>query len=789
MSIKSLIDNIGNINIAKDLTEAQLVSIGSRVLRQFNEDDSSMDDWRQCVVNGIDLMRQEYHAKSFPWEGASNYKDPILTEAATTFGDKASLELLRGDTLVSASIIGRDPDGKKKQLSERIAEVMNYQINYDMDGWRDDQERLFYCLPVVGSVFKKVVYDPIEKECESVVINFPDFVVNQATRSMERCRSFTHILDDVSDNEIEVRVKCGKWIDPRHPSDKRYDKDGDKGSLEQQGVVDAIDAAHRFGEQHCFFDIDEDGYEEPYIITFRINDGKVVRILARYDERSIYVKYGKGDDQKYLSINDVMDMEKKKEIEQYGGSQTMQLLGLPEPVIDPNKYELVKVEPFQNIVQYSFITAPDNTFLGLGYSHLLGALTQNLNTTTNQINDRLTLNNLGGGFLAKEFRAKQGFMRFRMGEYKQTEVPAEKLAKGIFPQPLQTTDPAAYQMRQDMEQRAKGFLAVVDISGKLQATTAPTTALAIIQEAIIPTTALFKRILSATSRELQILYRINKRTFPKDKYQEVLGDPNADPMADFNAYNLDIVPTANAEMSSKMHRIQTAQLEMDQLPIVLQAGGNPAPILKNYFDAIGSTLMDQVFPDENNMTAADKQIKDSMLQAQQQQAQAAQMQAQLLQREQDRLDAETKAKLEKNPHEIRKIDADVQATLAKAAKDQADSGVAGQPDPLAARAQEHELSLKQQMAEQDALIKERQHIQDMKLREKDIQKAHAEANLVQTRIDSEKLSQQLMVDKHEHNKKLAEDAAKVTEKVKMTKAEKKPKEKVKKFVPDKGIVD
>src|SRR6478735_1096673 len=134
MSIQSLLDNIQSRNIADDLTPEQLVIIGNRVRRQYEQDDGSMEDWRQSVVNGIDLMKQEYAAKSFPWEGASNYKDPILTEAITTFGDKATLELLRAPDLLSTAIIGRDPRGEKKALGEKIKEVMNYQINYDMDG-------------------------------------------------------------------------------------------------------------------------------------------------------------------------------------------------------------------------------------------------------------------------------------------------------------------------------------------------------------------------------------------------------------------------------------------------------------------------------------------------------------------------------------------------------------------------------------------------------------------------------------------------------------------------------
>lgn len=659
MSIQTLIDNIGSANLAEDMEEADLVMIGSRVKRQYDQDLTSMDDWKNAVDKGIELMKQEYSGKSFPWDNASNYKDPILTEAATMFGDKASLELLRSPDLVSAAVIGKDPEGKKKAVCERIKEAMNYQINYDMDGWRDDQERLFYCLPVVGSVFKKLVYDPVEKKAESLVIYYPDFVVNQATKSMTRCRSFSHVLE-FSRNEVDERVRCGKWLDPF--KEQKGKEDGDYGSNEQQEVLQNMDNPLKYIEQHTFYDLDDDGYEEPYIITIQESSGKVVRILPRYDERSIIVEY----QEKYMPVSEVIGIEEEQEIKGYGGEEGLALLGMEKPKIDPNKYKLIKIEPFQNVVKYGFITSPDNTFLDLGYSHLLAALVMNINTTTNQINDRATLENLGGGWLAKEFKVKQGSMRFRMGEYKQTEIPAEKLAKGIFPQPLQAPSQAAAGMRETMVERAKGFLAVVDISGKLQANTPPTTALAIIQEAIIPTTALFKRILSAESKEFQILFRINQRTFPKDKYQKILDEEGADPMVDFNIDTLDIIPTANAEMSSKMHRLQTAMLEMEQIPLILQMQGNPVPIVKNFFDAIGSELVDLIFPEEGSLSPADTKARDAMLEQQKMANELAQRQLQLLEREQRRLDAETESGITKQKAEIKKIAAEIIKTLTEA---------------------------------------------------------------------------------------------------------------------------
>ena len=88
--------------------------------------------------------------------------------------------------------------------------------------------------------------------------------------------------------------------------------------------------------------------------------------------------------------------------------------------------------------------------------------------------------------------------------------------------------------------------------------------------------------------------------------------------------DLHIEPTANAQFSSQVQRVQLAQVQLEQVPLVLQAGGNPMPIIKNYFDAIGSDLTEVVFTDEP--TEEEKAQIEQMNQLQQQQVEAQQQQ-------------------------------------------------------------------------------------------------------------------------------------------------------------------
>jgi len=668
MAIKELLEFIGKENIVEDILELKkgedgegvdgkemLAKIGQRVKRQFDEDWASMSEWMDTVDKGLDLMKQEFQSKSTPWEGASNFKSPILSEASISFGDKATLEILRARNLVKADIIGKDTQGVKKDTAERVTEAMNYQVNYQMVDWRDDQERLLYTLPNSGCMFKKTVFDPKEGVTVSHIIQYPDFAVNQATTNLKNNRSFTQILD-VDKNGVQERVAAGVWVDEDiYPEDA----EGDEGSNEAAETVDAEDNPDRFLEQQCFADLDDDGYEEPYIITIHEQTMKIVRIVPRYNFRSFMVKT---EDGRTMSLVKAISDQTKKAIE--AGEN------LPE-VTDLSAFTLIRIEPVQQITKYGFIPAPDGTFLDLGYSHLLGAIVQGINSTTNQLNDAGTLGNRGGGFMAKGFRKKKGPVKMRIGEWLETNIGAKDLRTSLIPNPSPEPSVALLQLNQDMNTQARGLASTVDASGQITANTAPTTALAIIQESMISTSALMGRVLKAMSNEFQILFRLDQTTFDQELYQIILDDTEADVKKDFNNQSLDVKPTASAEMSSKMQRIQLSAVEVEQLPNVIQAGGNPMPIIKNFFERIGSDNVDEIFPEEPTEAQVAEIAKFREAQEMQNKIELANLelskiQTEVILREQDRLDAETKIDIDKAISSITKDMADNVLTLEKA---------------------------------------------------------------------------------------------------------------------------
>jgi len=641
MAIKDLFEFIGKQNIAEDIQKMEggqeiLDRLGERVKRQFQEDWDSMTGWMNVVDEGVKLMKQEFKTKSTPWDGASNFKSPILSEASIAFGDKASLELLRARNLVKTDIIGKDKTGEKKKLADRVTEAMNYDVNYRMKNWRKDQKRLLYVLPNVGCMFKKTVFDPLEGKNVSHIIQYPDFAINQATTSLEDNRSFTQILD-VDQNGVMERQFAGIWLEDVELYPK--DSEGDEGSNEAAETIHSSDNPDRFLEQQCFADLDDDGYEEPYIVTIHEQSMKIVRIVARYDERAFVVKTKEG---RVLPLTQILREE----------SLHAKQNNLPEPEqADIGRFQLVSINPDQQITKYGFIPSPDGTFLDLGYAHLLGAITQGVNTTTNQLTDAGTLRNCGGGFTAKGFRRKMGPVRIKPGQYISTEIAAKDLQTGIMPNPNPEPSQVLFSLNEKLEQQGRNLTAIVDASGQIQANTAPTTALALIQETLITVSALMGRIIDSMSEEFQIMFNLNKRTFDPELYKKILDEPEANALEDFNNESLDIVPTASPEMSSKMQRIQLSVVEMEQVPMVIQAGGNPMPIVKNFYERIGTNNLDEIFPEqptdqqaEETARFADAQEMENKIA--QQQLQLSELQTEILMREQDRLDADTQRKIE-----------------------------------------------------------------------------------------------------------------------------------------------
>ena len=262
-------------NIAEEITDKVLGQIASSVMKRFDEDVESMVDWKQAVDWGQKLAKQEMSPRQLKdgaaWEGSANFKTPLIKEAGIKFASRASTEILRHKDLVKSEVIGTDQDGTRKDRGERVKTHMNYQINHTMD-WRDQHDKMLYELPSVGNVFKKSFFNQATKRNETELIHYPNFVINQDVSSIDEARTFTQILS-ISKNTAIENQRSGLWLSGED-HDLNMDEDEDD----------------EFLEQHGSFDLDDDGYEEPYLITVHRPTSKVVRIVPRFTADDVIIK-------------------------------------------------------------------------------------------------------------------------------------------------------------------------------------------------------------------------------------------------------------------------------------------------------------------------------------------------------------------------------------------------------------------------------------------------------------------------------------------------------------------
>ena len=615
MSVQTLIDDIDNDNLAEGMDTDKLRRIGDDVVTRFDEDWQSMKDWRHVIDEGLLAIDQDGKPKSDPFDNAANYKSTIIPEAAIKFGDRVTMEILNHRDLVKGDVIGRDPNNQKQEKMDRVSEYMNYDINHKMPDWRGGQEKIAYRIPLIGSMFKKTAFNPLKGCNDSIVIDYPNFAVNMETEDDESRRSFTHILE-VNKAGVQMRVNAGIWIDREIYSE---DAASDEGSNAKKGTS-TEDNDDRFLEQHCYCDLHDDGLAIPVIVTVHEKSKEVVRIVPDYSEYTIYVKH----ETRVESVS--------KAIERQRQAAQMQSNDKFEPNYSTMK--LTNIVPASQITHYRFLRSIDGTYLGIGYFHELANLQKAHNMATNQLLDAGTLNNLGGGFLAKGFRKKMGMVRVKPSEWKTVDIDPALLKNGILPLPTKEPSPTLYNLKENLSTEMRNFTVVAgDEASQIQGNTAPTTALAILFEAGQATSALLLRFTRAMGEEFRKLFYLSKLYIDPLEYQQVLDDENASFEADFNNELFDIVPVANPEMSSRMQRIQLATVELEQFDRVLQTGGNPIAILKNFYDVIGTDYVDQIFPEEGAMTPAEKQQLEQMTQAQEMANQQMQIQIQLLQQQ------------------------------------------------------------------------------------------------------------------------------------------------------------
>jgi len=533
---EKLVKFIDEINIAETLDEDQLIEIGEEAKRGYEADAASRTEWEQNIDDWTKLAKQTVEPRTYPWPNASNVKYPLLSTAAMQFAARAYPSLVPSSgKVVSARVIGKDPTGEKYERAQRVSTYMSYQLLDEMHGWEEDMDRMLIMLPIVGVLFKKTYWDSIEKKNCSKLILPKNLVVDYWTTCLEKAERISEVIE-MSPRILKERQMNELFLDVDLGAAPLPTEQGFSAKMVQPPEADET-TPYVIIEQHTFLDLDDDGYREPYIVTFHKDSGQVLRITANYDQKTMVV----GTDGK-----------------------------------------VKKISPIQYFTKFGFIPNPDGGFYDIGFGTLLGPLNESVNTLINQLVDAGTLSNLQAGFLGKGLRIKMGETRFQPGEWKTVNATGDDLKKSIFPLPVREPSTVLFQLMGSLITSGKELASVAEIfTGKMPGQNTPaTTTMATVEQGMKVFTAVYKRIFRSLAQEFDKLYRLNSVYANPEEYISIIDTQIG--KDDFNQEDYDICPGADPTATSQQEKLMKAQGLME----LLQTGIlDPVKVVYRILDA------------------------------------------------------------------------------------------------------------------------------------------------------------------------------------------------------------
>lgn len=555
-------DLLSSPNIAEMMDAEELSSLGFKLMDEIQLDLTSRLDWEDRNEKANKLALQVVEKKTFPWPGASNVKFPLITIAAMQYHSRAYPSLVSNNEVVKCKVYGADPTNDLTKKAERISRHMTYQVMEEDASWEENTDRTLLVQAIAGTAIKKSYFDTLKGHNVSELILPNDFIVNYYTKSIIDSPRVTHRVF-LSSNDLYERKARGIFLEPEVevPPTQVSSNLLNQAKQQAQGVyqqTDDPDTPYEFFELHCWLDLDDDGYKEPYIVSLRRDTGKIYRIVARYFKEGIEYRDGK----------------------------------------------IVRINPEQYFTKYGFIPSPDGGFYDLGFGTLLGPLNDSINTIVNQLIDAGTMSNTGGGFLGRGVKIKGGDYTFKPMEWKRVDSTGDDLRANIFPLPVREPSEVLYKLLQMLISYGERIAGATDImTGVSPGQNTPAeTSRNTVEQGMKVFNGIFKRTWRAMKEEFQKLYRLNQLYMPAERLEF---DFNGE-MSFINPddYVLDmklIRPAADPNVVSDSQRLAQAQAVVQ---LAASAPGfNTYEVNKRYLDALKVSGIDQILPDPTGPNA------------------------------------------------------------------------------------------------------------------------------------------------------------------------------------------
>ena len=280
-------------NLAEFMSDTDLNEMGADLVSQFEADKDSRSEWEESYVKGLDQLGLKIEERTTPWAGACGVFHPMLSEAVVRFQSQSIAEMFPAQGPVRTKLVGKITTDKTKQ-AQRVQDYLNYLLTHQMSEYRTETEKMLFSLPLAGSAFRKVYFDPNLDRPSSIFVPAEDVVVNYGASDLETCDRATHVMRK-SSNDVRKMQVAGFYRDVDIPESDEGQSDIRKKYDEMTGESKTYNYDDRHTILEMQVNLDLDGYEDmidgnksgialPYVVSIDYPSGIVLSIRRNYYE-------------------------------------------------------------------------------------------------------------------------------------------------------------------------------------------------------------------------------------------------------------------------------------------------------------------------------------------------------------------------------------------------------------------------------------------------------------------------------------------------------------------------
>ena len=544
-------------NLAEEMSEDALQKLSSELVGQYQGDRDSRNDWEETYIKGLDQLGLKIEDRTLPWPGACGVFHPMLTEAVVRFQSQAITEIFPASGPVKTKILGLATPEKEEQ-SQRVQDYMNYLLIDKMTEYRTETEKLLFSLPLAGSAFRKVYYDPnMDRPC-AIFVPAEDFIVSYGATDLQMAERATHIMKKNANDVRKLQVS-GFYRDIDLPDPSPDPDDIRKKYDELTGDSSTYDFDNRYTLLEMMVNLDLEGFEDtdesgeptgialPYVVTIDISSNNILAIRRNWYEK---------DDNRMMR---------------------------------------------QHFAHYQYL--PGIGFYGFGLVHLIGGLAKSATSLLRQLVDAGTLSNLPGGLKSRGLRIKGDDTPIMPGEFRDVDIPGGAIRDNITFLPYKEPSATLYQLLGNIVEEGRRFTSASDMNVADMKQEAPVgTTLAILERAMKVMSAIQSRLHASMKQEFNILVNVIRDfTAPAYPYEV---EPDADIKTEDFDDRIDVLPVSDpnsATMSQRIMQYQAALQLAQQSPEIYDL----PELHRQMLDTLGIRDADKIIPFNDDIEPAD----------------------------------------------------------------------------------------------------------------------------------------------------------------------------------------